>query len=391
MLGVLNHSDILHKDAVGDLVVEEHPETQKLPWSKRKSFSRNIGRGTPEFIQKGPQLVSMLPIASFHLFFPREQFQHFAQMTVGHALQNGRCIAVAAEDIMQFVGHLLLSGYHIAPSENMFWSSAEDVQVLVVSHVMNRNCFKELKRYFHLVDNTARQTWKSKPLYDYLNTRLLQFAIIPATCICVTSLFDSAKKFTYCHPLMDIHILWNCGDVDDDTTKKPLASFYCIIISTRRSLAFVPTDGLEQAIDSLAGHLPDELQPLLDWFEDSYVGRQNRRGGGRRPPIFPIEMWSMYRRVIDGDNRTNNFAEAAHRRLKAELGMAHPTIWKLIDSLRKVQHARDLFYEQLVAGHQPPKKLKKYRDADERTVRIVRQYNDRDIITYLQGLAHNYD
>ncbi|KRZ71949.1 hypothetical protein T10_12101 [Trichinella papuae] len=87
--------------------------------------------------------------------------------------------------------------------------------------------------------------------------------------------------------------------------------------------------------------------------------------------MFPIEMWSMYRRVVDGDNRTNNFAEAAHRRLKAELGMAHPTIWKLIDSLRKVQHARDLFYEQLVAGHQSPKKLKKYRDADKRLGRIV--------------------
>ncbi|KRZ03044.1 hypothetical protein T11_632, partial [Trichinella zimbabwensis] len=26
------------------------------------------------------------------------------------------------------------------------------------------------------------------------------------------------------------------------------------------ALAFVPTDGLEQAIDNLAGHLPDELQ-----------------------------------------------------------------------------------------------------------------------------------
>ncbi|KRZ00056.1 hypothetical protein T11_8057, partial [Trichinella zimbabwensis] len=101
------------------------------------------------------------------------------------------------------------------------------------------------------------------------------------------------------------------------------------------ALTFVPTEGIEQAIDSLAGHLPDELQPLLDWFEDSYVGRRNRRGGGRRPPMFPMEMWSMYRRVVDGDCRTNNFTEAAHRRLKAELGMAHPTIWKLIDSLRK--------------------------------------------------------
>ncbi|KRZ19405.1 hypothetical protein T11_8895 [Trichinella zimbabwensis] len=141
--------------------------------------------------------------------------------------------------------------------------------------------------------------------------------------------------------------------------------------STRHDYCVFGIDGLEQAIDSLAGHLPDELQPLFDWFEDSYVGRQNRRGCGRRPPMFPIEMWSMYCRVVDRDNRTNNFAEAAHRRLKAELGMAHPTIWKLIDSLRKVQHARDLFYEQLVAGHQPPKKLKKYRDADNRIVRIA--------------------
>ncbi|KAL1238622.1 Chaperone protein ClpB [Trichinella spiralis] len=71
--------------------------------------------------------------------------------------------------------------------------------------------------------------------------------------------------------------------------------------------------------------------------------------------------------------------------------MAHATIWKLIESLRKVQHAGDLFYEQLVAGHQPPQKLKKLRDADERIAEIVSKYNDRDVITYLQGITHNYD
>ncbi|KRZ70572.1 hypothetical protein T10_10103 [Trichinella papuae] len=95
--------------------------------------------------------------------------------------------------------------------------------------------------------------------------------------------------------------------------------------------------------------------------------------------MFPLEMWSMYPQVVDGDSHINNYAEAAHRRLKAELGMAHLTIWKLIDSLRKVQHASDLFYELLVTGHQSPKKLKKYQDADESIVRIARQSNMRRV------------
>ncbi|OUC40953.1 hypothetical protein D917_03690 [Trichinella nativa] len=84
----------------------------------------------------------------------------------------------------------------------------------------------------------------------------------------------------------------------------------------------------------------------------SYVGRRSRRGGGRRPAMFPVDMWSMHCRVVNEANRTNNYAEAAHRRFKAELATGHPTIWKLNESLRMVQHTRDLVYEQLVFNHQ---------------------------------------
>nr|CAD7259810.1 unnamed protein product [Timema shepardi] len=45
--------------------------------------------------------------------------------------------------------------------------------------------------------------------------------------------------------------------------------------------------------------------------------------------------------VIFGlQHRTNNHAEAEHRRLGTELGIQHPTIWKFIDALRKVQAAK---------------------------------------------------
>ena len=57
-------------------------------------------------------------------------------------------------------------------------------------------------------------------------------------------------------------------------------------------------------------------------------------------------------------DRTNNHAEAAHRRLQEELGMDHPNLWKLIDGLRKVQKSTDLDYQRMISGH-PPLKEKK--------------------------------
>nr|CAD7259855.1 unnamed protein product [Timema shepardi] len=48
------------------------------------------------------------------------------------------------------------------------------------------------------------------------------------------------------------------------------------------ALAFVPENDLDQALDLWAEELPDNLQPLIDWFEDNYIGRRNRRGVGRR-------------------------------------------------------------------------------------------------------------
>lgn len=156
------------------------------------------------------------------------------------------------------------------------------------------------------------------------------------------------------------------------------------------ALAFVPMGYMTEAMENLADELPHELQNLLDWFEDNYIGRRNRRGRGRRAPLFPQEMWNVYERSLNDEHRTNSHAEAAHRRLQNELGMQHPTVWKFIDGLKKVQHGRDLYYEQLIAGDDPPVKLKKYRQADERIKTIVSTFEDRNVVEYLRGIAHNF-
>ncbi|GCC34585.1 hypothetical protein chiPu_0013060 [Chiloscyllium punctatum] len=72
-------------------------------------------------------------------------------------------------------------------------------------------------------------------------------------------------------------------------------------------------ENIRAAIEHLTDALPDELQPLLDWF-DNYGGRRLRRGNGRRPSLFPVGMWNLYERTLNNEDKTDNNAEAAHRR-----------------------------------------------------------------------------
>jgi len=98
----------------------------------------------------------------------------------------------------------------------------------------------------------------------------------------------------------------------------------------------------------------------------------------------------MYQLTISGIDRTNNHTEAAHRRLKRELDVVHPSVWKFIGGLRRVQKGRDVTYEQYVRGERGPAKRRKYILADQRLLTIVNDYNNRDIIEYLRGIAHYF-
>ena len=74
----------------------------------------------------------------------------------------------------------------------------------------------------------------------------------------------------------------------------------------------------------------------------------------------------MYEATLNDEDRMNNYAEACHRKLAYELGCHHPTLWKFIETLNKVQKGRNLYLEHLIAGHDPAHKLKKYQDMDKK-------------------------
>ncbi|CAF1267736.1 unnamed protein product, partial [Didymodactylos carnosus] len=72
--------------------------------------------------------------------------------------------------------------------------------------------------------------------------------------------------------------------------------------------AFLQPADVSQGFDDLHNSSPPMLHPLLDYFEDTYIGRQ--RSQGRSKPMFSVEFWNMHQRTTDLSMRTNNSAEA---------------------------------------------------------------------------------
>ncbi|KAL3085958.1 hypothetical protein niasHS_009000 [Heterodera schachtii] len=139
------------------------------------------------------------------------------------------------------------------------------------------------------------------------------------------------------------------------------------------SLAFVPLGTLTEAIVALDHHIPAELDPVFDWFMTNYTGS-----------------WNLHERTVHEQDRTNNFAEAAHRRLQRAFSCHHPSVWRFIDIIRQEQKKIDADYALFVAGHDPPPKCKKYREADERILTLTQNYNPLNIIEFLIGVSRNY-
>ena len=64
------------------------------------------------------------------------------------------------------------------------------------------------------------------------------------------------------------------------------------------ALAFVPEADVIDAFEAVSEDFPLDAQAVIDYFEDTYIGRL-RPGGHRRAPLFDMELWNMYNQTID--------------------------------------------------------------------------------------------
>ncbi|KAK9687086.1 hypothetical protein QE152_g36705 [Popillia japonica] len=101
---------------------------------------------------------------------------------------------------------------------------------------------------------------------------------------------------------------------------------------------------LLHAVLTLSDNLSNELEQLLDWFEDNYIGRRNRRGAGLREPMFTPNIWNVYHRTLNGEDRRYNHAEATHRHLQTEFDV----VWNVY---HRTLNGEDRRYNHAEATH----------------------------------------
>ena len=68
------------------------------------------------------------------------------------------------------------------------------------------------------------------------------------------------------------------------------------------ALSFLPIEDTIQAFEVLANHAGNNEQPILDYFETTYIGELRR--GRRLQSLFPHALWNMNVRVQEDLPRT---------------------------------------------------------------------------------------
>ena len=169
---------------------------------------------------------------------------------------------------------------------------------------------------------------------------------------------------------------------------------FAILMRSISALAFVDEPDVPQAFYDLEAEIRNNynhngIDVVLDYFEDTYIGRQ-RRGRARAAPMFPIPIWNMFRRTDEDLPRTNNHIEGWHNRFSLNVDGAHPTLWKFIESLKREESVVRAEIAQVFGGH-PVTQAKKYADCAQRIKNIVTAYPARrvDIIRYLRSISMN--
>lgn len=155
-------------------------------------------------------------------------------------------------------------------------------------------------------------------------------------------------------------------------------------------LAFLPLSDVSRGLAYLKTIVKEELVPLLDYFDQTYVSgplraiRQPQKNQRlptirmrRSNPLFPPELWNVNEATLNDEARTNNMCEAWNNGFLTTVGHHHPCVWKAIEAIRKDQAICSTLLYQNIRGEPPKKRVRReYKNLQQKLKKLCSDYRD---------------
>lgn len=143
------------------------------------------------------------------------------------------------------------------------------------------------------------------------------------------------------------------------------------------ALAYVPLNDVRRVFNLLREDCPEDLIPVVDYFERIYVIGVPRRGRRRAvPPRYVPELWNQHESAIELTHKTNNSAEGYHNPISTIIGRHHPDLYTALGEIQREQADCEVAVAELSLG---------------RRVKVGPKRKWLDLHSRIQGIAGNYD
>ena len=116
-----------------------------------------------------------------------------------------------------------------------------------------------------------------------------------------------------------------------------------------------------------------------------YIGAPKTRNK-RTTPEFKIEHWNVNERIMRGLPRSNNMLEGYHHAFHTLSGCSHPSIWKLIDTMKRYEVIASKKIKDSKQGHESEQK-KKYQRLTKQIEMVLSKYDSTKKLATLVELS----
>jgi DNA excision repair protein ERCC-6 len=216
--GEIELEELTSEDSDNDF---EETTDQQSRWRKTTTFQNPLEQTQPlqPLEDRYPLLATLSPYELWKQIFDEKIMRLILKETRRYASRDKGDFAftISETDLENFLGILLLSGYHTVPSERDYWANHPDLHVPVVAAAMSRDHFLKIKQHLHLANNQkleqGNKVAKVSRLYGLLNESLLQVGIFHTNLSvdeCMIPYFGrhSSKQFIRGKPIRFGFKLW---------------------------------------------------------------------------------------------------------------------------------------------------------------------------------------